>query len=210
MSEPSTGQWADTIGQGLERIKAKMDLGVGPREFTFGNTRAPGLANIHVGTSAVANGSNLGGQFMLRGMLPDERGNLTDVVARSKRENGGMRDTLGMVTGGTTKTTMHEDWRSVVSGGSWGPSVNGTHDAFDAPIRYNENLPSEEMYEGVKAHQEKVSPTESDMTENRERMQARVDRGRSYGLGKEELPVLASGRRGAFHIGTGGFRYVED
>jgi hypothetical protein len=209
MSEPSTGQWADTIGQGLERIKAKMDLGVGPREFTFGNSRAPGMSSIHVGGSAVAHGSNLGGQFMLRGMLPDERGNLTDVSARSKRENGGMRDTLGMVSGSHGGQTLVEDWRSVVSGGDAVRSA-GVTGHFGEPVHFNQNIPSEEMFQGVKSHQENVAPTESDMAENRGRMQARVDRGRSFGLGKEELPVLASGRRGAFHLGTGGFRYVED
>lgn len=209
MSEVSTGQWADTIGQGLERIKAKMDLGVGPREFTFGHTRAPGLANIHVGTSAVAHGPNLGSQFMLRGMLPDERGNLASVVARSKRENGGMRDTLGLAVNKAGAMDSYSDWRSVVSGGDarFAGVVEGP---FGEPTRFNQNLPSEEMYEGMEDHRKNVQPSPKDMAENRELMQARVDRGRSYGLGKEELPVLASGRRGAFHIGTGGFRYVED
>lgn len=241
MTEPSAGEWSDVIGRGLERFKAKMDLGIGPREFTFGQTRALGLPLIHAGTSAVGGGPNLGKQFQVRGMLPDEKGNLGDVIARTRHDTSDprlIRDTLGMVSGYPyPREGLYEDWRTIISGGdtnswhhfdhldarrnfsqsefwgdraAWGRDPTGSNNPQQSAwfAQPEPTLPSEEMYHAMKKADEAFPPTQEDIAGNRERIHNR--RIRSHGLSNQEMPVMASGRRGAFHAGTGVFRFVED
>jgi hypothetical protein len=229
----STGYWADTIGKGLEGIRAKMDLGIGPREVTFGNTKSVGVSTIF-GTARhhplLAEPYPAADDFRVRSLLPDERGNITDLSARTfrpssddpRRLDGDTWHTLGIQFG--TIAEPMQTW----STSAWGGSRQPSH----ALYHYNKNIPSETMFRDVQRHQNDHPPSAEDISNHIARMRTRTDINRDSGLGKEEIlvktnPLSLTARRpsdnrwslsdaervsrmGAFHTGTGGFRFLED
>jgi hypothetical protein len=253
MPEESTGYWADTIGKGLEGIRAKMDLGIGPREVTFGwgrpgvrRPKSPGVPTIFASPAA----HETPGDFRVRALLPDERGNLTDLTARTfhpssddpRRLDGDTWHTLGLQFG--TIAAPMDNWSStVVDGLHPGPGprrviANSTprsavqRGAGWHLFHKNENVPSETMFREMQRYQNDHPPSAEDISDNSARLRTRTDINRDSGLGKEEIlvktnPLRLTARRpsdnrwslsdaervsrmGAFHTGTGGFRFLED